>query len=635
MDTLITEQVKRLQQRASTGNGIVTSFRLVKGPARVTTADPVDAEALSQEFPLVAKFPVSVVPPQLAVTSNKSSHAKRRLYQQDIPKPADDSDEEEAAANPKKKRWNRQRKLTVADRQWILQDDVDFLETMVARREQAKRAKVGGGEPNEAAPQLSSRYEGVVEYNPSRYALLRVINTPSNHDDDNDVTGPRIAISLLPTPYGTITFAQPSARLALSLSQAEQVLEDQRLGITTKQNRAAVLGTVRPPTVLAPEYLAGNNPLLSARIKQQQQQNSKGRLLSKLMKKNKNDDDDDDDDIMGDLAYRKKRSSGAARRELLTDLGDGVAVSNEGVLGGTDNSMFGGRQRFGEIHTEKTAVDDDGGAAAATTERGADGAAMADDFYQRDVGAEYEELDYDANEQFDDDDVDLGEGEVVGDNAGFEDEEEEDGEQESEEEDDEVVGGVAGLASMAGFKSMLAKARGEVPPEEGDDAQKKLEEQRKASLASASSSSQPESMDHISKIMAAAEKTAQAAKAKAQGTNAAATGMVPAADRRLDATNGPDDSGPLPLTNVAPAAAVVAVDDHGLRIVSLDSVRREIWLHHGSIPMKRLMKIFSVSKKATAERQEQFRNVVKELCIVQTDPIAGRTLVLKQHYSNL
>ena len=41
-----------------------------------------------------------------------------------------------------------------------------------------------------------------------------------------------------------------------------------------------------------------------------------------------------------------------------------------------------------------------------------DVAAKYEDFYQRDVAAEYEDLDFNACEQFDDDDVDLGQNEV-------------------------------------------------------------------------------------------------------------------------------------------------------------------------------------------------------------------------------
>ena len=48
-----------------------------------------------------------------------------------------------------------------------------------------------------------------------------------------------------------------------------------------------------------------------------------------------------------------------------------------------------------------------------------DVAAKYEDFYQRDVAAEYEDLDFDACEQFDDDDVDLGQNEVDAGGRGF------------------------------------------------------------------------------------------------------------------------------------------------------------------------------------------------------------------------
>jgi hypothetical protein len=76
--------------------------------------------------------------------------------------------------------------------------------------------------------------------------------------------------------------------------------------------------------------------------------------------------------------------------------------------------------------------------------------------------AEYEKLDYDANEQFDDDDVDIGETEVAINTGGYGDEDDEDDEDDFGELDldEEVVAGAAGLASVAGFKAMLEKARG-------------------------------------------------------------------------------------------------------------------------------------------------------------------------------
>ena len=312
---------------------------------------------------------------------------------------------------------------------------------------------------------------------------------------------------------------------------------------------------------------------------------------------------------------------------------------------------FGGRgQRFGNFHaanSKKSKTDDN-----KTTERGADGAAMADDFYQRDVKAEYDELDYDANEQFDDDDVDLGAAEVVVDNDGFGGADGEDGDADGDSDasmadEDQVVTGAAGLATAAGFKLLLAKARGEVTvvpaagaatsspsasrsssPTAASGATSTLEsggaatlDQKKDDAAAAGAPggtgdkkgdgrTEPEELDHIAKIKAAAEKSRIAADKKAR-SNAAAAGA-----------------------NSRPEAAIEK-DEQGLRIISLQAVRREIWLNHGKIAIKRLMKIFNVGKKFPEERQGKFREVVKELCTMENDPVTGRTLVLKQHYYHM
>ena len=85
-----------------------------------------------------------------------------------------------------------------------------------------------------------------------------------------------------------------------------------------------------------------------------------------------------------------------------------------------------------------------------------------------------------------------------------------------------------------------------------------------------------------------------------------------------------------PLPNIE-----AQTDANGLRIVTLEAIRKEIWLNHGSIAMKRLMKLFDIKKKSSPERQNKFREVIKELCTMKTDPIGGRMLVLKQHYSNM
>lgn len=566
------------------------SFRLVKGPSTIKTADPVDKKAPHQVFPLIAKFPESVVRPDFV------PQASLRLYQQDIPKPdLVDSDEEatEAAANARKKRWKFNRQHAV-NRQWILQDQVEFLETMLEKRKKNSKHKNSLEDNASKQQKISSRYEGSPEHNSSHYVLVSV--APQHQQQ------PTLVIRLLPTPQGTVTFSQPYSRHTLSLSQAEQAIQDQRAG---------------NPSSGAPALLRANHTKKTG--------NSKSRLLSKLS--SKGGADEEEDDVMGDVTFRNRKGGGsAARRELLSSLGDGVAVSSEGVIGGTNDAQFGGSSRFGKLQVEqpensKTAPNE-------TTERGADGAAMADDFYQRDVQAEYDELDYDAKEQFDDDDVDMAETEVVVE-GGFADDDfdvEDDEDDEDDRDGEEAqLSGAEGLASAAGFRAMLAKARGEVVPE---DATSKLPAGGGSPGISASSSKDdtrdntPDKkrkrddtdgsgggpLNHIAKIEAAAKESA----ARAQRASADKVATPNESEVKLDDGQ--------------------QVDENGLRIITLEAIRREIWLNQKEIPMKRLMKLFDM-KKTTPERQAAFRDAVKELCTMRKDPIHGSMLVLKQHYA--
>lgn len=376
------------------------------------------------------------------------------------------------------------------------------------------------------------------------------------------------------------------------MTQAEQAIQDQRMGLRTTLRHDGNVTTTAPTLRLKPPV------------------SSKSRLEQKLKQKlNHNDQEiDEADDVMGDVTFRnRKGGGGAARRELLTTLGDGVAVSDEGVLGGTNDQVFGGRNRFGQLQIDS--LDQDTTAAVEQgrqLERGADGAAMADDFYQRDVQAEYDELDYDAAEQFDDDDVDLGEAEVVVEGAGFGDDDEDEDVDDLDAEE-EVIGGAEGLATAAGFRAMLAKARGEVPVTPATLTA------MEATTTTDKDDDKVEEGNHMDKILSAAEE----------------------ASKKIKKTGTTTDEPPK-ATEIKPtAAAAIQVDENGLRIISLDAVRREIWLNHGSIPMKRLMKIFDVKKKSSQERQNKFLEMVKELCNMKADPVAGRMLVLKQHYSNM
>ncbi len=597
IDTLLTTHGKSLR----TGQEI--RFTLVKGPKPPLAPDPVNSKAPKEQFPLMAKFGESVVKPNFQEPPWNTA----RLFQQDVPKVQDDSDEEAQQVEKTKKRW-RSRRKDIPKRQWVLQEQVEFLETMMAKRQ--NRNGVAAALPDHS---ISSRYEGIPEHNPSQYCLLE--------QPTDDTTSTVVQLTLLPTPNATITFSQPKARKTLSMTEAEQAIEDQRGKMTRfmMHDKQKFLHST-----------ASSNSTTSE---------SRKRLFGKLQKVQKseaNGDDEEDDDIMGDLAFRNRKGSGRARKELLDTLGDSnLKVDADGVLGGTNDSEFGKGQRFGRFNadqqqqkTSESGGGDEGaggggggtGGGAEPSSKGADGLAMADDFYQRDVQAEYEELDYDANEQFDDDDVDVGETEVVVDGSGFAEDDDED--DLDEEELDDKPSGAEGLASVAGFRLLLAKARGEITPEQAAEAAEgaKLKEKQKEEFERRADESKKrkrnEEDDHLTQIMAAAEKSREEAERK-----------------KKEAETSQQQQPATKQTKLNDDATGVQVDENGQRIITLKAVQKEIWLRHGTIPMKRLMKIFDIKKKTAVERQNKFREVVKELCTMESDPVDGRMLVLKQHYS--
>jgi len=345
------------------------------------------------------------------------------------------------------------------------------------------------------------------------------------------------------------------------------------------------------------------------------------------------DDVGDEDDVMGDLTFRNRssKSSAKARQELLNSFGDNMRVDADGVMGGANDAIFGQRgQRFGNFTATRDEGKKDGGASGAGASKvaGNDGNAMADDFYQRDVKAEYEELDYDANEQFDDDDVDVGETDVVMGDSNFKTIEEDDDDDLEDGVHGERPTGAEGLASLAGFRLMLAKARGEITPEQlaelADKNKRQAEEEDKIQAENDKKTEDGDSSsDHLAKIMEAAEK----ARIEAESKRAAAAAAAANND------DGSGDNGANGSKQPRNPQAMMEVDENGQRLVTLEAVRHEIWLTRGRIPMKRLMKIFDVKKKSSQDRQTKFKEVVRELCTIETDPIGGRMLVLKQHYS--
>jgi hypothetical protein len=606
-------------------------LRLIKGPSiQRASGDPVDEKAAPESFPILAKFPVSTVTPDFATGIFRTG----RLYQQDIPKPVESSDDEhDDDKNKKKKRWRYNK--GPAPRQWILQQEVEFLETMMAKRQKKSQPQQQQQQQQNGA--RSTRYEGLPEHNASSYALFalkqRTIHSNKTHgayDDDDDEDDPYdrastsssnpyvISVRCLPTPQSTIVFQQPAARPVVTLSQAEQIVQDQRAGWTTRLVLPNSNHNINESNHNNNTNGGGGSKALLLHRKKPTTTATKSRLLQKLLTKRVpgggGEDDDKDvdeaDDVMGDVAFRLRKGGGAARKELLSSLGDGLAVSQDGVLGGTNDDAFGGRQRFGKfLASSDDAMLAKRRGADGNAERGADGAAMEDDFYMRDVHAEYEELDYDANELFDDDDVDVGEKEVMneGENLEGEDNEEDDDIETLEEE--EEVSGIEGLATVAGFKKLLAKARGEIVPEVDLSSKKR-------SLSAGSDSKKEGEPDHRTKFT---NRIMQERK----GPGAPATTTTTA---------------PPPTATTSSSSAMepaIQTDENGLRIITLDSVRREIWLSLGTIESSRLIKIFSAKKKYGAERSARFKEIVKELCTMVRDPVKGNVLVLKPHYSHM
>jgi hypothetical protein len=469
----------------------------------------------------------------------------------------DDSEDEEAIADaPKKKR--RYRRNDAPKRQWLLQEETDYLQHQISKHELKDKFKF---DPN----QHSTRYEGTAEFSASRYVLLSA-----------NAAGEVELVNLAP-PHAFQSFRQPAASVAMSMAEAERAIQDSRSTVT--------------------RYMMHKRPGQPAAG------NSKMRLFGKLQVKAKTMDADvEEDDVMGDVKFEARKGGGStrARKELLSALGDGVSMDQEGVLGGTNDREFGGKRRFNQHQLEG---DVKLGAAKVGSSAGNDGMAMADDFYQRDVKAEYEELDYDANEQFDDDDVDMAEAEVQVDDGGFGD----DGDDEDEYEDEDEEEDNKGLASTAGLKAMLARARGETKPEPSETEAKEGEKNEEGTSTRASSPDpEAKKSEPLAQVMAAAERTREAAAAKKENEK----------EKKAKPTG-------------------VEIDEHGQRMLTLEAVQREIWLHHGSIATVQLMKIFGIKKKTAVERKMRFQELLKELCSLTVDPVHGRMMTLKQHYANL
>lgn len=339
---------------------------------------------------------------------------------------------------------------------------------------------------------------------------------------------------------------------------------------------------------------------------------SRARLLGKLAGGADGKTEEDDEDVMADIKFTSSRGSSRARKELLSSMADeGVTVDDDGVLGGVNDAEFGGKRRFVRVAVDNSdhAQEKNGGKTeTGGTATGFEAGAMEEGFYQRDVSAEYEALDYDASEQFDDDDVNLGEDEIQDDGGGFaggmldSDDDVFDSDDLSDEEDDMFKG----IASASGLKAMIAKARGDSPvTANADGVEGQVMTQGEEDL---------KGEKVINKMLDAAKKTAEELeKKKAEPTPSGETEQA------------------KPSSAHEPKAIGIEKDKDGKRLITMEAIRREIWLNNGAIKSKRLMRIFDVTAK-NPERQSVFKSIVMELCTMKKDA-DGNKLVLKQHYA--
>ena len=658
------------------------SFTLVKGKETSTSVDPLLARRTNKgntnnnskyelKFPRVAKFAETVTKPDF-----EKEWKDGRWYEEDIPKAMQDSDEEndesEKNKKRKKRRWRRQEG---PKQQWILQPRTEFVEKW--RMKQAKKRKLSTS-PEEAAlmeaaflSKISQRYHGLPENNPSSYITLQLEKDTNSHPAvehlvDRKTGTKKIKVQRrveVTSMQGFHNFTQPQKFATLSMTDAQNAIENQRMNMTRYMMHAKG---------------ASNTTSSAAGQQKIKMTQAKARLLGKLLKPS-NNEDEDEDDLMADLTFTdsssKKGRTISARKELLSSLGDeGITVDDDGVLGGANDAEFGGRRRFGKLAiSRKSDNKSDQSTNKNNTTKGSskgdhvskaggggnDGLAMEEDFYQRDVQAEYEDLDFDANEQFDDDDVDVGAEEINDQlNTGFGIPDVDDDDFDSDDDDDDdglqpdqlaalanaansqdnnsttpSMGDSNGFGSKKGFNIMLAKARGETLPDLATA----------AAIAAAQKAAAVANTSSVQDKNKATNGTDSHDNDKSNSSDDPNKSDLGSVDGNLSGNNGSkgntngdkNSSDNKSKINSGDNLTGVEVDEHGQRIISLEAVRREIWLHHGSIRMKRLLKIFDIKKKTSADRQSKFREVVRELCTMTQDKVEGNLLVLKQHYSNM
>lgn len=524
-------------------------------------------------------------------------------------------------ATKKKKRWRRN---DPRPKRWVLQEKAEFFERVAAKRRR-KLGSVSGDEDNNdgGGSKLSNQYHGVAEANSSKYVILTVDPTSlsTSGSSDNNNPSAKVAteqITIQPI-YGFHTFSQPYKTASLTMEEAEDAIEQQRNVVTRYMMHGRHSNAASDKKEAAAQLASGISVAAGGRggnrpIGPPPKAMSRARLLGRLAG-NGDVNAEDEEDVMADIKFSTSRGgSSRARKELLSSMADeGITVDDDGVLGGANDSEFGGRRRFANVAVDKSGDGYDAtksggkGGAKGGTATGFEAGAMEEGFYQRDVSAEYEALDYDANEQFDDDDVNLGENEIQDDGGGFGgryDDSDDMFDSSDEDIDDDVF---KGIASSSGLKAMLAKARGESPVNTAPDGS------AAASDGLDGSGRGDEGSEGINAMLDAAKKTAEEMEKK----------------KTDSATGDADQKATSPKADVK--AVGIEKDKEGRRLITMEAIRREIWLNNGAIKSKRLMKKFDVTNK-TPERQALFKSIVMELCTMKKDA-DGNKLVLKQHYS--
>jgi len=585
IDALLSQYAKNLQPGES------VSIPLYKGRQTITTIDPLQASQAKKaaaaigakepaksvvkrheiSFPRLLKFIETVEKPNF---QNVGEYQDGRLYTEDIPKVKDESDDEDAEEAPTSSRKKRWRRNQPPKQQWILQPSQEYIQKFKIKQFKQKDSVAAVKLEQELNSKLSKRYHGLPESNHSAYVIFEASPPQENGEGGS--------IKVMPM-HGFTNFTQPSKFKTLSMQQAEQAISGKNM------TRYMM-------------HQGGNS-----HVKTNQEGSSVGNTRSRLLGKLTAGGLDEDNDVMGDICFREPTRSNArsATTELLNGIGDAdLKMDSDGILGGANDSEFGGKRRFGRMGQIKK--EEDGNAkkqknSGGDAKVGNEAAAMQDDFYQRDVGAEYEELDYDVNEQFDDDDVDVGAEEVVMDEGGgFVADIDSDSDGDDDEDGDELdmSGFDNGFATSAGTKAMIAKANGEgtQPPVV---AAVVATTDRKGNMSDANATSGSDRSE---------DETSMGASSK---------GAINKASTTAESTS-------------TTTAKTVQLDENGLRIITKDAVRREIWLHNGSVKMRTLAKVFKISGKSAKERQERFKTVCKELCNVNNG-----VFILKQHYSKM